>query len=80
MGWMRYALIQKGIIVLKNDSYDCTEKNDSMIYSKNISPLAVLFGNEMRYWNRMAEKEKNWLIEFESVVKVGWIEKSSVEC
>ena len=43
MGWMRYALIQKGIIVLKNDSYDCTEKNDSMIYSKNISPLAGMF-------------------------------------
>lgn len=37
---MRYALIQKGIIVPKNNSYDCTEKNDSMIYSKNISPLA----------------------------------------
>ena len=43
MGWMRYALIQKGIIVPKNNSYDCTEKNDSMIYSKNISPLAGMF-------------------------------------
>ena len=33
----------KSIIVPKNNSYDCTEKNDSMIYSKNISPLAGMF-------------------------------------